>query len=133
MSEQQEFLGTSVNRRDFFKTSAVLGGGALAATQLPWLMNSVRRNGAREIKPTVEYALAKAENTIYSVCLNCHPACSMQAKIQDGILVKLHGNPYSPMNLLPHIPEDTPLAEAATIDAKLCPKGQASIQTLYDP
>jgi anaerobic selenocysteine-containing dehydrogenase len=37
------------------------------------------------------------------------------------------------MNLLPHIAEDTPLAEAATIDAKLCSKGQSSIQTLYDP
>ncbi len=133
MSEKEEYLGTPLNRRQFFKTSALLGGGAVAATQLPWLMNSVRGNGTRDIEPNVEYALARAENTIYSVCLNCHTACSMQAKIQDGVLVKLNGNPYSPMNLLPHIPEDTPLAEAATIDGKLCPKGQASIQTLYDP
>ncbi|MEE8347164.1 MAG: molybdopterin oxidoreductase, partial [Dehalococcoidia bacterium] len=133
MSENPEFLGTPLNRRDFFKTSALLGGGALTATQLPWLVGTLTGSGAREISATTEYALARAENTIYSVCLNCHTACSMQAKIQDGILVKLNGNPYSPMNLLPHIPEDTPLAEAATIDGKLCPKGQASIQTLYDP
>ncbi|MFQ5896493.1 MAG: molybdopterin-dependent oxidoreductase, partial [Nitrospinota bacterium] len=34
---------------------------------------------------------------------------------------------------LPNIPYDTPLAEAATIDGKLCSKGQAGIQLLYDP
>ena len=67
------------------------------------------------------------------MCLNCHTACPIQAKIQDGVLVKVNGNPYSPMNLIPHIPEDVSLVEAATIDAKLCPKGQASVQTLYDP
>ncbi len=133
MDEKPEFLGTSLNRRDFFKTSALLGGGALAATQAPWLIDELTGSNAREIKPTAEYLLARPENTIYSVCLNCHTACTIQAKIQNGVLVKVNGNPYSPVNLLPHIPEDTPLAEAAKIDAKLCPKGQASIQTLYDP
>jgi anaerobic selenocysteine-containing dehydrogenase len=131
--EKREFLGSSLNRRDFVKTSALLGTGAVAATQFPWLIDAIGGNGRREIKPTAEYTLAKPESTIYTVCLNCHTACSMQAKIKDGVLVKLNGNPYSPMNLLPHVSEDTPLAEAATIDSKLCPKGQASIQTLYDP
>ena len=131
--KKRELRGSSLNRRDFIRTSALLGTGALAATQFPWLIDSIGGNGRREIEPTVEYTLARPESTIYSVCLNCHTACSMAAKVQDGVLVKLNGNPYSPMNLLPHIPEDTPLAAAATIDAKLCPKGQASIQTLYDP
>jgi tetrathionate reductase subunit A len=133
MSDKREFMGTGLDRRAFIRTSALLGTGAVAATQFPWLIDSIGGNGRREIKPTAEYTLAKAENTIYSVCLNCHTGCTFQGKIQDGVLVKLNGNPYSPMNLLPHIPEDTPLAEAATIDAKLCSKGQASIQTLYDP
>jgi anaerobic selenocysteine-containing dehydrogenase len=134
MSEKNpEFLDAPVKRRQFIKTSALLGTGAVVAAQFPWLIGSIGGNGRREIKPTAEYTLAKAESTIYTVCLNCHTACSMAAKIKDGVLVKLNGNPYSPMNLLPHIAEDTPLAEAATIDAKLCPKGQASIQTLYDP
>ncbi|MEE8346013.1 MAG: twin-arginine translocation signal domain-containing protein, partial [Dehalococcoidia bacterium] len=131
--KDRNLLGTSLNRRQFVKTSALLGTGAVAATQFPWLIDAIGGNGRREIKPTAEYTLARAENTIYSVCLNCHTACSIQAKIKDGVLVKINGNPYSPMNLLPHIPEDTPLAEAATIDAKLCSKGQAGIQTLYDP
>ena len=131
--KKREFLGSSLNRRDFVKTSALLGTGAVAAVQFPWLIDSIGGNGRREIKPTSEYVLARPENTIYTVCLNCHTACSMAAKIKDGVLVKLNGNPYSPMNLLPHIAEDTPLAEAATIDAKLCSKGQSGIQTLYDP
>jgi tetrathionate reductase subunit A len=133
MSDRREFMGTGLDRRAFIRTSALLGTGAVAATQFPWLIDTFGGNGRREIRPTAEYTLAKAENTIYSVCLNCHTACTFQGKIQDGVLVKLNGNPYSPMNLLPHIPEDTPLSEAATIDAKLCSKGQASIQTLYDP
>jgi len=133
MTKKRESLGASLNRREFIWTSALLGTGAVAATQFPWLIDSIGGNGRREIKPTTEYTLAKAESTIYTVCLNCHTACSMAAKIKDGVLVKLNGNPYSPMNLLPHIPEDTPLPVAAKIDAKLCPKGQASIQTLYDP
>ena len=128
--KKRQLLGSSLDRRDFVRTSALLGTGAVAATQFPWLIDSIGGNGRREIKPTSEYALAKAENTIYSVCLNCHTACTIQTKIQDGVLVKINGNPYSPMNLLPHIPEDTPLAEAATIDAKLCSKGQSGIQTL---
>ncbi|RMG83270.1 MAG: molybdopterin oxidoreductase, partial [Chloroflexi bacterium] len=37
------------------------------------------------------------------------------------------------MNVWPHIPEETPLAYAALVDGKLCPKGQASPQVLYDP
>jgi tetrathionate reductase subunit A len=133
MNEKRESPGTPLNRREFIWTSAMLGTGAVAAAQFPWLIDSIGGNGRRDIKPTTEYALAKPESTIYTVCLNCHTACSMAAKIKDGVLVKLNGNPYSPMNLLPHVPEDTPLTEAATIDAKLCPKGQASIQTLYDP
>lgn len=131
--EKRDFLGSSLDRRQFVKTTALLGTGAIAATQFPWLIDSIGSSGRREIKPTSEYALAKAENTIYSVCLNCHTSCTFQGKIQDGVLVKINGNPYSPMNLLPHIPQDTPLAEAATIDSKLCSKGQAGIQTLYDP
>lgn len=131
--KERKLLGTSLNRREFVKTSALLGTGAIAAAQFPWLIDSIGGNGRREIKPTAEYALARAENTIYSVCLNCHTACTFAGKIQDGVLVKINGNPYSPMNLLPHIAEDTPLAQAATIDAKLCSKGQAGVQILYDP
>jgi len=35
--------------------------------------------------------------------------------------------------LTPHIDYKTPLTETSSIDGTLCPKGQAGIQTLYDP
>ena len=35
--------------------------------------------------------------------------------------------------MTPHIPYSTPIAEAAVIEGALCPKGQAGIQSLYDP
>jgi len=133
MSEEKGVLGHPLTRRDVLKTSAFLGGTGVAAAYMPWLLDLASSRAGREIEPTHEYELAKAENTIYSVCLNCHTACPLAGKLQDGVLVKLNGNPYSPMNMLPHMPEDTPLDQAAKIDCKLCPKGQASIQTLYDP
>lgn len=69
----------------------------------------------------------------YSVCLNCHGSCDMQAKIKDGVLLKLDGNPYSPMCLDPSIDYATDPAVAATMPARLCARGQAGLQILYDP
>ncbi len=79
------------------------------------------------------YELAKTENVLYSTCLQCHVACPMKVKIWNGTLAKITGNPYSPLNYLPHLPMDTPLDRAAVTDGKLCAKGQAGIQTYYDP
>ena len=73
------------------------------------------------------------ENQIYSACQQCNTQCGTKVKIVDGMVAKIDGNPYSPWTLTPHIPYDTPLAEAATVDGSLCPKGQAGIQALYDP
>ncbi len=129
-------INPEVTRRDFLKTTAFVGGAAAMAGAVPWTLDKA----AGKLVPaktaaakTTGYPLDKPENIIYSVCLNCHTACNIKAKIQDGVVVKVDGNPYSPMNLLPHLPEDTPLAEAAKVDGKLCPKGQSSVQVLYDP
>ncbi|NIA25441.1 MAG: molybdopterin-dependent oxidoreductase [Gammaproteobacteria bacterium] len=124
----------SVTRRDFVKTSAMVGGAVAAAGSLP----ALARITGNIVEPTAAFAgaaypLNDPENTIYSICLSCHTACTLKAKIQDGVLVKVDGNPYSPMNLLPNLAEDTPLAEAAKDDAKICPKGQSSVQIAYDP
>ena len=73
------------------------------------------------------------ENQIYSVCQQCNTNCGIKVKLVDGMVAKIDGNPYSPWTLTPHIPYKTPLADAATIEGSLCPKGQAGIQALYDP
>ncbi len=120
----------NLSRREFLKASAAAGGTAAFLGVVPWASNALAtEEGSEELA----YQLARPENVIYSVCLNCHTACTIKAKILDGVAVKVDGNPYSPMNVWPHIPEETPLAYAALVDGKLCPKGQASPQVLYDP
>lgn len=123
-----------VTRREFVKTGALVGGAAAMAGSLPVFTNMI---GDVVAPPAAfaagNYPLNRPENVIYSICLNCHTACSIKAKIQDGYLVKVDGNPYSPMNLMPHLAQGTPLAVAAKEDAKLCPKGQAAVQVAYDP
>lgn len=124
MAEQKERL----TRRDFLKLSAVAGGTAAFVGMLPSAQKAlatIRQEGV--------YPLAQPENVLYSACLNCHNACTIKGHILDGVLVKIDGNPYSPQNLQPHLPADTPLAQAAKMDAPVCSKGQAGVQVLYDP
>ena len=52
---------TGFTRRDFIKTSALLGGTAALAANVPWFMRFPSMpGGARYIKPTDEYLLARA-------------------------------------------------------------------------
>jgi tetrathionate reductase subunit A len=131
--EDRGVLGTPLSRRDFVKTSAFLGGTAALAAQMPWLFDGPG-SSAREIKPNAEYVLAKPENTIYTFCRQCNVFCPMKVKVDDqGVAVKMDGSPYSAQSMTPHLPYATSPLDAATIDGRLCPKGQSSVQLLYDP
>ena len=120
----------TITRRDFLKTSAFLGGTALFAGEIKWMLDQTPTAMAAG---TGKYALAAPESIIYGACLQCNTQCTIKGKVQNGVLVKVDGNPYSPNNMLPPIDYKTSLAESALIDGKLCPKGQATIQTQYDP
>jgi anaerobic selenocysteine-containing dehydrogenase len=120
-------IDCNLSRRDFIKISATVGGAALVGS-LPMVHNVLAAAAASET-----YPLSDPDRILYSVCLNCHNACPMKAKIQDGVLVKIEGNPYSPQNMLVPLPETTALDEAARSDGPICPKGQAGVQVLYDP
>lgn len=120
-----------ITRRDFLKFSGLSAGAAAAFLGANPKVQHVLA-GALPGK-SAAYPLKNAENVIYSVCLQCHTACTIKAKVVDGVMVKIDGNPYSPMNLLPHLPYDADPSEAAALDGRLCPKGQAGVQSLYDP
>ncbi len=123
----------SMTRRNFLKSSAFFGG-VLAAIQLPGMelfSNSIAR-AATDFAANA-YPFDKAENAIYSCCLQCHTACTIKVKIFNGTMVKVDGNPYSPVNMHPHLSYDTSPQEAMMHDGRLCPKGQAGVQTMYDP
>lgn len=122
------------SRREFLKTSALLGGSAAAASQVPGLLQRLGTAEARGyLTPQGEYPLAKPENILYSVCQQCNTQCGIKVKIENGVIAKIDGNPYSPWNMVPHLPYTTPVTKTAAVDGLLCPKGQAAIQTAYDP
>jgi anaerobic selenocysteine-containing dehydrogenase len=125
---------SNASRRMFLKTAALLGGSAVAAGQVPELLTEPgTAEAVNYLTPREAYPLAKPENILYSVCQQCNTQCGIKVKIQNGVIAKIDGNPYSPWNMMPHLPYRTPLIQTAAVDGLLCPKGQAAIQTAYDP
>jgi len=110
------------DRRGFLK-SAALWGGLLGA------------RGAGSQTPPAQPASTGTDPSeyIYTTCLQCNTGCEIKVRIQEGVAVKIDGNPYGPRPTDPHIPWSTPPASAARVKGSICPKGQAGIQTAYDP
>ena len=122
----------SKSRREFLKTTALFG--SVASGFGVGTIAKLAEAGERSILHDhgYEYRHNDPENIIYSTCLQCHTACPIKTKVVDGVVVKIDGNPYSPQNLIPHFDYDSSLNDAAKKEGKLCPKGQAGIETLYD-
>ncbi|RJP18914.1 MAG: molybdopterin oxidoreductase [Candidatus Abyssobacteria bacterium SURF_5] len=126
------WLNPEFSRRKFIKVSGIL---ASAATVTNF------------IKPTPAYALTAGEfppdplesdagvDIKYSVCLMCHGSCGIRAKVVDGVLVKIDGNPYHPNCLEPgeRLSYATPVNEARNRVGTVCVKGQSGVQTVYNP
>lgn len=115
-----------MDRRDFLKSSALLGC-ALAAG------DGLAQAATGDSQAASPYQGHKPEGMIFSACQQCNTQCGIKVKIENGNVVKIDGNPLSPWTLTPQLPYKTSMPEAALIDAPLCPKGYAGIQTLYDP
>jgi tetrathionate reductase subunit A len=121
-----------VSRRGFVAGGALLGswvalgGTARAAARTTSSLFDPHR-------PNAPYDLGLADNHILSSCLQCNTGCGIRAKIQDGVVTQIDGNPYSPWTMLPHLPYATAVDDAAPVDGALCPKGQSGLQTAYDP
>jgi tetrathionate reductase subunit A len=117
----------------------LLAGGALLGPWLPAHLGS--RAGASTgenailsgNRPDSPYELGLADYHILSSCLQCNTGCGIRAKIENGVVTKIDGNPYSPWTMLPHLPYGTAVDDAAPVDGSLCPKGQSGLQTAYDP
>jgi tetrathionate reductase subunit A len=118
-----------ISRRALITTSALLGGTAVASVIAQRILGS----GEESFWTSSDYPLAEPEHTIYSACLQCNTGCGMKVKLLDGVAVKVDGNPLAPQTLFPHLPYSTPIDVLAKIDGALCPKGQAGLQTVYDP
>jgi anaerobic selenocysteine-containing dehydrogenase/Ni/Fe-hydrogenase subunit HybB-like protein len=133
-SAAQALAAGGSTRSQFIGHTAIAGGAVLAA-QLPLALHRLDEpgNGPNSPLGDVPYPLSTPENVLYTVCQQCNTQCGIKAKLQDGVVIKVDGSPYSPWAMSPPIAYDTPLDQAAAVDGWVCPKGQAGIQTLYDP
>jgi len=120
-----------MSRRDFVKGATSVG--ALAAFGLgygPVIARSLNPTVGSETPPD---PVVGPEGYLYTSCLQCNTGCGIKVKVVDGEAVKIEGNPYTPFNRFPHIDYATTPAEAVNEFGALCPKGQAGLQTAYDP
>src|SRR3989338_6207695 len=124
-----------MSRRDFLKKSAVVGSAALASNGLLAGVSEAagRKHLAALDRGEHDYFHNDPERMIFTVCLGCNTGCPTKVKIQNGAIVKIDGNPYTPWTRVPHLAYKTSITEAARIEGAICPKGQAGMMTVYDP
>ncbi|MEE8422059.1 MAG: molybdopterin-dependent oxidoreductase [Dehalococcoidia bacterium] len=106
-------MATTPTRRTFLKGTGIAGGALLVGRytpQLGWLSPTNDPPAEGEAPAAVE------ERWIPTTCWIGKQDCGMLARVIDGRLVKLEGNPAHPRN-----------------NGTLCPKGMAQIQAIYDP
>jgi len=106
-------MANGIRRRDFFK---VLGAGGAAAAAVAGCADPPEKLIPYLVPPTnieftpgnpVEYA---------TTCAECPASCGMVVTTREGRAIKAEGNPDHPVNA-----------------GALCIRGQASLQTLYNP
>lgn len=101
---------TKLSRRTFLK----LAGTGVAATTFYALK---RKYGIlHALVHTTQAPVLPEEILVPGVCRMCPGGCGLVARVVNGRVVKLDGNPMHPGN-----------------QGTLCPKGQAGLQALYDP
>ena len=99
-------------RRDFLKISGV-GAAATVLTGCQYPRRWVK------LEPYVrppEEQLAGAATWYASTCRQCPAGCGILVRVMNGRAVKIEGNPDHPLNR-----------------GKLCARGQAGLQALYNP
>ncbi|MBT7073273.1 MAG: molybdopterin-dependent oxidoreductase, partial [Anaerolineae bacterium] len=106
-------MSASFSRRDFLKTTAAIAGSIAVSGGVRSLFNPKAASASSfdgDLKTAAE------EKIVPGVCSLCSSGCGILARVADGNVVKLEGNPMHPMNL-----------------GALCPKGQAAPELLYNP
>ncbi len=128
MTQENVSVPKSMTRRDFLRNAGLVGTSAAFLGITPAYLLAQQESNEYGMIP-----LHSSENQIYSVCLQCNTICGIKVKLLDGVAVKIDGNPYSPWTMTPHIDYETPFASTARVEGAICPKGQAGLQTVYDP
>lgn len=123
----------NVSRRKFLQGATALGA-SLAVAPLAFAKSDSDIPSWKQGSPVSDTLdTDPSVKLVYSTCLGCRSDCSLRGKVKDGVVIKLDGNPYSQMTLDNPLPYSTDSKEAAKFAGKLCPRGQAGLQLLYDP
>ena len=99
---------SNISRRDFLK----VGGAAATALAVGQFIPAPVAQAARDSG----HLNAQGDGEIATMCEMCVWRCGVLAKVVNGKVVKLDGNPDHPHS-----------------NGKLCPRGQAGLATTYDP
>jgi thiosulfate reductase/polysulfide reductase chain A len=99
---------STISRRDFLK----VGGAAATALTVGQFIPAPVAQAARD----AGHLNAQDNGEIATLCEMCVWRCGVLAKVVNGKVVKLDGNPEHPHS-----------------NGKLCPRGQAGLATTYDP
>jgi len=98
----------TLSRRDFLKLGAASAGALALGKMLPPLAAQAAREAG--------HLNAAGDGYIPSMCEMCVWRCGLLAKVKDGRVVKLEGNPEHPHSR-----------------GNLCPRGQSGLMNTYDP
>lgn len=111
-------MSLKMKRRDFLKVMGWTGAGvAVAACDRPsFVTHREGRNNVVSYLTPEEYAVPGIGVWYASTCQQCPSSCGIHARVREGRVLKLEGNPDSPLNR-----------------GKLCAMGQAGLQTHYNP
>jgi thiosulfate reductase / polysulfide reductase chain A len=101
-------MTNTISRRDFLKIGAASAGALALGQMLPPLVAQAAREAG--------HLNAQGDGEIPSMCEMCVWRCGLLAKVQNGRVVKLDGNPEHPHSR-----------------GKLCPRGQSGLMNTYDP
>jgi len=121
--------GNEINRRDFLKFMGWGGAGAAALSGCDMPSYITLEQGKEEVVPYVvpeEYAIPGVGVWYASTCRQCPAGCGIHGRVREGRVLKVEGNPHSPIN-------KTPAEDARDWSGKLCQMGQSGLQNHYNP
>jgi anaerobic selenocysteine-containing dehydrogenase len=106
-------MGERISRRDFLK---VAGAGLAAGGVLTGCGPASRYVKRTPYTKMPEYTYNGLSTFYATTCRECPAGCGLVVRTMQGRALKVEGNPNNPVNL-----------------AKTCPRGQASLQGMYNP